>query len=106
MPGYSVANGLPTWDEAAFEPLLARLSTPDRQGVEYYLRSLPTEKVLALGPSGGVYWREGRWSLHDARDGVLAYCHEETGGNCQLVAEDFHPLPLAAEKEGTSRPSD
>jgi len=84
-------QGLPTWDDKPFAPILAELSLSDRQTVEYHLHSLPTEKALALGKSGGVYWRADRWSLKDARDGVLAYCQERTGSECRLAAEDFQP---------------
>lgn len=66
-------TGLPTWDEAAFAPLLAGLSPRDRQGVDEYL-SLPGEKALALAPAGGVYWSQGRKSGGHARAEALAYC--------------------------------
>ena len=88
------ANGLPTWDEAAFAPLREQLSTEARETLAYYLRSLPTEKALALAPSGHLYWREGGWRLAAVRDAVLSDCHKATGEDCRLVAEDFHPISL------------
>ena len=85
-------HGLPTWDEQAFAPVLADMSASDRQVVDHYLRDLPAEKALAIGSKGGVFWRADRWSTEDARDGVLSYCREQTGGDCRLAAEDFQPV--------------
>ena len=88
------ANSLPTWNEAALQSLVEGLRPPDRQAVGYYLRVLPAEKALALGPSGGVYWFKGAPTPEAARRGALAYCRKETGGDCRLVAEDFHAVPV------------
>lgn len=85
-------NGLPTWDAAAFAPLLAHLSPKDWQGVEAYLR-LPTEKALASGPDANMYWHQGARSLDDARSKVLAYCKEQAKAECTLTAENFSLAP-------------
>lgn len=85
------ANGLPSWDAAAFAPLLARLSSKDRQGVKAYLR-LPTEKALAVGPEAGMYWQYNERNLDDARSKVLAHCKEQVKAECALVAENFNPV--------------
>ena len=82
------AHGLPTWDEATFAPLLARLSPHDRAGVETYLAQ-PTEKALAVSPGGATYWRFGERRLPDARDKALASCKEQSGAECTLAAENF-----------------
>lgn len=89
------AKGLPTWDEAAFEPLLARLSPVDSQRVQDYLRLLPTEKALALAPGGGVYWREGGRVSEAVRSSVLADCKDKAGVDCTLAAENFRLLAQA-----------
>jgi len=81
-------NGLPTWDAAPFGPLLARLSPADRDSVEQYMR-MPTEKVLTLGPNGGVYWQWGEWTLEEARAKALAYCRLKVGRVCSVAAENF-----------------
>ncbi len=90
LDGFLRANGLPTWNEATFAPLLARLSPPDRQSVEAYLR-MPTEKALALGPETGAYWRQGERTLEDAQTKALAYCNEQTKAGCSLAADNFEP---------------
>jgi dienelactone hydrolase len=88
LDGFLRTNGLPTWDEAAFAPLLARLSTQDRQSVETYLR-MPTEKALAWGPERGALWHQGAPSLDEARSKALAYCKEQVGAECLLGIENF-----------------
>lgn len=93
-------NGLPTWDEAAFAPFLARLSLRDRQGVETYLR-LPAEKALALAPAGGVYWSQSRPTGDDARAEALAYCKQQVGADCTLAAVNFHSVDPAAQHAAT-----
>lgn len=85
------ANGLPTWSEAPFASLRARLSPIDRQSVDDYLR-MPTEKALALGPAGGAYWAYGLYSLESARLKVLAHCREKVAADCTLAAENFQIL--------------
>lgn len=90
------ANGLPTWDEAAFAPLLARLSAVDDQRVEDYLRLLPAEKALALAPGGGVYWREGGRTGADVRGSVLADCKGRAGVDCTLAIDNFRLLDQPA----------
>ena len=103
LDGFLRANGLPTWDEAAFAPVLAALSQQDRETVEDYLR-LPTEKALALVPGGGVYWHdEGRTAV-DARTAAMAYCKKQSGVDCTLAAENFRPL-VPAPPEAAARPS-
>ena len=88
LDGFLRANGLPTWSEAAFAPLLARLPPQGRNAVEDYLK-LPTEKALALGPGGGVFWLEGGGKLDEVRTAVLDYCRKQSGGTCTLAAENF-----------------
>lgn len=95
-------NGLPTWDEAAFAPLLDRLPLRDRQGVETYLR-LPAEKALALAPAGGVYWSQNRPTGDDARAEALTYCKQQVGADCTLAAVNFHPVDQAAQHAATDR---
>ncbi len=92
------ANGLPTWDEAAFNPLLAHLSFADAQAVQSYLQSLTAEKALALAPGGGVYWWQGAPTTAEARSGVLADCKRKRGEDCTLAAENFRPLVQAPPK--------
>jgi len=91
LDGFLRAQGLPTWDAAPFKPLLTRLSPADRPGMQEYLRQ-PTEKALALGPAGGLYWWEGSDTLDDARAQALAYCKRKAGAGCTLAAEDLRPL--------------
>jgi len=100
LDGFLRAQGLPTWDAAPFKPLLTRLSPADRPGMQEYLRQ-PTEKALALGPAGGLYWWEGSDTLDDARAQALAYCKRKAGAGCTLAAEDFRPLdpPTKPEQE-------
>lgn len=100
LDGFLRAQGLPTWDAAPFKPLLTRLSPADRPGMQEYLRQ-PTEKALALGPAGGLYWWEGSDTLGDARAQALAYCKRKAGAGCTLAAEDFRPLdpPTKPEQE-------
>lgn len=86
-------HGLPSWDEAVMEPLLARLSPADRLAAERYFREAPAEKAMALGPSGGVYWFKDSPTLESARADALAYCRKEAGGECRLAAENFHLVP-------------
>jgi len=97
LDGFLRANGLPTWDEAAFAPVLAGLSQRDREGVEDYLRE-PTEKALALAPAGGVHWWQGAGTAAEARSRALAYCKEKAGVDCTLAAENFHLLIQAPPK--------
>lgn len=85
------ANALPSWEEAAFAPLLARLSASNRQSVEAYLR-MPAEKALALGPTSGAYWRYGERTLDLARSKALAFCAEQAKAACILAAENFDPV--------------
>ena len=85
-------NGLPTWDEAAFEPLIARLPPGDAQEVQNYLRLGTAETALALAPGGRAYWWEGERTAADARDRVLAFCKEKAKADCVLAAEDFRLL--------------
>ena len=83
-------NALPTWDEGAWEPLLAKLSQADRDTVLAYLRTGPTEKALAFGRGGtGAYWHSGDASLEAARASALNSCRERTNGACTLAAENF-----------------
>ena len=103
LDGFLRAHGLPTWDPSPFEPMLTRLSAPDRLGVQEYLQR-PTEKALALGRDGGTYWREGRFTLDDARSGVLTYCKERTGADCTLAAENFRPMDPPPEPKQAQRP--
>jgi len=100
LDGFLRAQGLPAWDAAPFKPLLTRLSPADRPGMQEYLRQ-PTEKALALGPAGGLYWWEGSDTLDDARAQALAYCKRKAGAGCTLAAEDFRPLdpPTKPEQE-------
>lgn len=98
------ANKLPTWDGAAFEPLLARLSFTDAQTVQYYLQSLTTEKALALAPGGGVSWWQGAPTIAEARNSVLANCKKKQGVDCTLAADNFRPL-VQAPPEAAARPS-
>ncbi len=96
-------NGLPTWDKAVFTPLLARLSSRDRQGIDDYLRLLPTEKALALAPAGGVYWSQSRPTGDDARTEALAYCKQQVGAECTLAAVNFHSLDQVDQHATTDR---
>jgi len=98
------ANGLPTWDEAAFEPLLARLPLDDAKVVQDYLRLAPAEKALALAPGGGAYWWDGEGTATEARSRALAYCKEKAGADCTLAAENFRLLIQAPPKRA-ARPS-
>ncbi|WP_131120259.1 dienelactone hydrolase family protein [Lichenihabitans psoromatis] len=91
LDGFLRANGLPTWNEVDFAPLLAHLSPQDRESVEAYLR-MPTEKALAVGSESGAYWREGERTIGDARTKALAYCREQTKTECSLAAENFDPV--------------
>ena len=91
LDGFLRANGLPTWDEAAFAPVLAGLSQGDRESVEGYLREA-AEKTLALAPNGGAYWRYGEGTAAEARSRALAYCKEKAGVDCTLAAENFRLL--------------
>lgn len=85
------ANSLPTWDEAAFAPLLARLPDGDRSFVQGYL-SDPAEKALALVPGGGAYEWVGERTTAEARSRALAFCKEKSGVDCTLAAENFRVL--------------
>ena len=98
------ANKLPTWDESAFEPLLARLSFADAQAVQQYLQSLAAEKALALAPGGGVHWWQGAPTAAEARSSVLADCRKKRGVDCTLAAENYRPL-VQAPPEAAARPS-
>jgi dienelactone hydrolase len=91
LDGFLRANGLPTWNEALFAPLLARLSPQDRESVEAYLR-MPTEKALALGSNAGAYWQQGERTSEEARTKALAYCMEQTKAECSLAADNFDPV--------------
>lgn len=86
------ANGLPTWDEAVFAPLLARLPPADVKGAQDYLRLSPVEKALALAPGGGVHWHFNEQTAAEARRQALAYCKKETGKDCTLAIDNFRPL--------------
>lgn len=97
-------NKLPTWDETAFEPLLARLSFADAQAVQQYLQSLTAEKALALAPGGGVYWWQGAPTAAEARSGVLADCRRKQGVDCTLAADNFRPL-VQAPPEAAAHPA-
>ncbi len=97
------ANKLPTWDEAAFSPLLARLPNGDRFSVQKYLLD-PAEKALALAPGGGAYWRYGERTAAEAQRRALASCKEKAGVDCTLAAENFHLL-VQAPPEAVARPS-
>ena len=98
------ANKLPTWDGAAFDPLLARLSFADAQGVQQYLQSLTAEKALALAPGGGVHWWQGARTAAEARSSVLADCRKKQGVDCTLAADNFRLL-VQAPPEAPARPS-
>ena len=87
------AHALPSWDEARFAPLLARLSPTDRESVENYLTAQPSEKALALGPHGGAYWFQGDATVAEARRDALAYCRKQVGADCQIAAENFDLMP-------------
>ena len=89
-------HGLPTWDEAPFASLSATLSPQSQNGLEYYLQSLPTEKALALGPNGLLYWRYRERDALAARQAALAACEKQAGAACRLVAQDFQPIPPAS----------
>ncbi len=93
------AHGLPSWDRASFAPLLARLSHADWWAFESYLNSQPSEKAVAFGPHGGVYWQQGSPSLEDAKQKALAYCRKQAKAECRLVAEDYDLVPMAATSE-------
>jgi len=97
------ANDLPTWDDALFAPLLARLSMRDRQSVDDYLRVLPAEKALALAPAGRVYWSQNRPTGENARTEALTYCKQQVGADCTLAAVNFHPLDQETQPATTSR---
>ncbi len=89
------SSGLSTWDDAAFAPLIARLSPGDAQEVQNYLRLGTAEKALALAPGGRAYWWEGERTAADAQDRVLAFCKEKAGADCTLAAENFRLLVQA-----------
>ncbi len=89
------SSGLPTWDDAAFAPLIARLSPGGAQEVQNYLRLGTAEKALALAPGGRPYWWEGERAAADARNRVLAFCKEKAGADCTLTAENFRLLAQA-----------
>ena len=94
------ANALPTWNEAALAPLLARLPSEQWQSVKNYMRLLPTEKALALAPSGIPYWNKGSKTLKEAQDKALSYCKAQTRAECVLVAENFRLLAEALPSVG------
>ncbi len=85
------ANGLPTWDEAASQPLIARLPPGDGQAVRDYLRLLTAEKALALAPGGGASWRSHEDTAADARDGAGGDC-QGRAGRAGLAFDNFRPL--------------
>lgn len=96
------ANKLPTWDEARFAPLLARLPDSGRLSVQRYL-SDPAEKALALVPGGGAYWWKGERTAAEARSHALARCKEKAGVDCVLAADNFRAL-VQAPPEAAARP--
>jgi dienelactone hydrolase len=85
------AHELPTWNQAAFAPLLSSLSPADRDSVENYLRQ-PAEKVLTLAAKGGAYWHMGETQIADARSKALEFCKQKNAGDCKVVAENFDLL--------------
>lgn len=98
------ANKLPTWDEAPFAPLLARLPDGDRSSFQDHLRLDPAEKALALAPGGGVHWAYGQRTAAEARSRALAHCKERAGVDCTLAADNFRLLTQAP-PEAAARPS-
>jgi pimeloyl-ACP methyl ester carboxylesterase len=94
------ANGLPTWSERPFEPLLTSLSPNDRQFVEDYLGLDPTEKALAREASGSrIYSAFGYPTRREARKAVLTRCRKDTGADCKLLVENFFLLARGRESE-------
>ena len=83
------ARGLPTWEAEPMEQIAKRLGGPARDLFRSYLAA-PTEKAFAVSRDRRLarYWsQEG--DLEVARRESLAACERDSGGNCDVLVEDF-----------------
>ena len=85
------AANLPTWEEGAFNDMLANAKPQTRSTLIGYLRTGPVEKALAAPADGtdGGYWWGGVAQLADARKRALEECRKAYNRECKIIAENF-----------------
>jgi pimeloyl-ACP methyl ester carboxylesterase len=89
------AQQLPTWDPTLLAALATQLA-PEPQRVLARFLSAPTEKAIALSRSGRLArWWGGEGSLDAARQKSREACERAAGEQCDVVAENFSPVPAA-----------
>ena len=82
-------HGLPTWEAEPLERIAKRLRGPARDVFRTYLAA-PTEKAFAVSGDRSLarFWSQVG-DLEVARRESLAACERDSGGNCEILVEDF-----------------
>jgi pimeloyl-ACP methyl ester carboxylesterase len=85
------AHGLPTWEAEPMEQIARRLGGPAHDLFRSYLAA-PTEKAFAVSRDRRLarYWSQVG-DLEVARRESVAACERDSGGNCEVLVEDFVP---------------
>lgn len=87
------AQQLPTWDSRPFDVLSERLNPDARRVLARYLAG-PVEKVISISRVKGLArWWGGTADLETARRKSLELCEKDASESCDIVVENFMPVP-------------
>ena len=95
--------GLPTWDGDDFAILRGALAPPQAADLDDHLETGLPMKAMAVPVEGEAScWIDDARSLEAARAEVLAWCEQDSGEPCLLVAENDAPLPSLGTRTGVA----